>query len=286
MKQNTTAILLATYNGARYLREQIESLYAQTFTGWTLYVHDDGSTDGTQAILAEYARMKDNFVVLDYPGQHGAKANFLSLLRMVEARYYFFADQDDVWLPDKMERCMRQMLHTEQENVEKHADSAVLVCCDVCVVDERLQEMSPSLWKQAGTHPEFLNTFAAGAATPFVTGCTMLINRQARETVLWKQAGKATMHDAFITLCVLKAGGKVVPLYQPLMYYRQHGTNTLGAYRKEEDNIRHKFSHLHAVVKRNAEWWAMLRALNYGSLFKFLKYKYIYKQKCRKAKCS
>ena len=73
MEKTTTAILLATYNGARYLREQIESIYAQTYQDWTLYVHDDGSTDGTQEILAEYAKTKANFVVLDYPSQHGRK---------------------------------------------------------------------------------------------------------------------------------------------------------------------------------------------------------------------
>lgn len=101
MEKTTTAILLATYNGARYLREQIESIYAQTYQDWTLYVHDDGSTDGTQEILAEYANTKANFVVLDYPSQHGAKANFMSLLKMVEASYYFLQTKTTYGCPIK-----------------------------------------------------------------------------------------------------------------------------------------------------------------------------------------
>lgn len=101
MEKTTTAILLATYNGAHYLREQIESIYTQTYQDWTLYVHDDGSTDGTQEILAEYAKTKANFVVLDYPSQHGAKANFMSLLKMVEASYYFLQTKTTYGCPIK-----------------------------------------------------------------------------------------------------------------------------------------------------------------------------------------
>lgn len=89
MDKKTIAVLLATYNGERFLREQIESLYAQTIKDWTIYVHDDGSTDGTKAILDEYAEKKDNFVVLDYPSQKGASNNFFSLLKRVDASYFF-----------------------------------------------------------------------------------------------------------------------------------------------------------------------------------------------------
>lgn len=279
MEKTTTAILLATYNGARYLREQIESIYAQTYQDWTLYVHDDGSTDGTQEILAEYANTKANFVVLDYPSQHGAKANFMSLLKMVEASYYFFTDQDDVWLPNKIEVCMQQMLQTERENVNS-PQTPILVCCDVCVVDEALHPIAPSLWQYSGTHPEFLTTFAESAATPFVTGCTMLINHRVKEVVLWHKLSKAVMHDTFITLCALKAQGKVVPIFHSLMLYRQHGLNTLGAYSKTMNTWAYKLRHLKTVWHNHTAHWRMLKALGYGSWFKFMKYKRLYKKRC------
>ena len=278
MDKKTIAVLLATYNGERFLREQIESLYAQTIKDWTIYVHDDGSTDGTKAILDEYAEKKDNFVVLEYPSQKGASNNFFSLLKRVDASYFFFADQDDVWMSNKMEKCLGRMLQIEKSTISK----PVLVCCDACVTDEKLKVISPSLWERSGAHPEFLTNFNESAATPFVTGCTMLLNNAAKESVLWDVIEKATMHDAFITLCVFKAYGIVEPIRESLMYYRQHGENTLGAYSKDNSRLMYKLKHLKYVLKKDMALLRMLNALGYGSFFKFMKYKFVYKRKCSK----
>ena len=278
MDKKTIAVLLATYNGERFLREQIESLYAQTIKDWTIYVHDDGSTDGTKAILDEYAEKKDNFVVLDYPSQKGASNNFFSLLKRVNASYFFFADQDDVWMSNKMEKCLVRMLQIEKSTISK----PVLVCCDACVTDEKLKVVSPSLWERSGAYPEFLTNFNESAATPFVTGCTMLLNKAAKESVLWNVTEKATMHDAFITLCVFKACGIVEPIRESLMYYRQHGENTLGAYSKENSRLIYKLKHIKYVLKKDIALLRMLNALGYGSFFKFMKYKFVYRSKCSK----
>lgn len=278
MDKKTIAVLLATYNGERFLREQIESLYAQTIKDWTIYVHDDGSTDGTKAILDEYVEKKDNFVVLDYPSQKGASNNFFSLLKRVNASYFFFADQDDVWMSNKMEKCLVRMLQIEKSTISK----PVLVCCDACVTDEKLKVVSPSLWERSGAYPEFLTNFNESAATPFVTGCTMLLNKAAKESVLWNVTEKATMHDAFITLCVFKACGIVEPIRESLMYYRQHGENTLGAYSKENSRLIYKLKHIKYVLKKDIAFLRMLNALGYGSFFKFMKYKFVYRSKCSK----
>ena len=278
MDKKTIAVLLATYNGERFLREQIESLYAQTIKDWTIYVHDDGSTDGTKAILDEYVEKKDNFVVLDYPSQKGASNNFFSLLKRVNASYFFFADQDDVWMSNKMEKCLVRMLQIEKSTISK----PVLVCCDACVTDEKLKAVSPSLWERSGAYPEFLTNFNESAATPFVTGCTMLLNKAAKESVLWNVTEKATMHDAFITLCVFKACGIVEPIRESLMYYRQHGENTLGAYSKENSRLIYKLKHIKYVLKKDIALLRMLNALGYGSFFKFMKYKFVYRSKCSK----
>lgn len=279
MGKTTTAILLATYNGEHFLRQQLDSLYAQTLKDWTLYVHDDGSTDSTMAILDEYATRYDNIVLLEYPSQHGASANFFSMLQRVDASYYFFCDQDDVWMPEKIETSMARMRQEEAVGNGR----PVLVCCDACVTDEAMNVMSPSLWQQAGAHPEFLTNFDEAAATPFVTGCTMLINSEAKNSVLWDKTCKATMHDAFITLCVFRACGIVSPLHKSLMYYRQHGDNTLGAYSRKRGRLLYKLAHIGHVLKEDSALLAMLNALGYGSLFKFLKYKMLYKKRCRKA---
>lgn len=284
MKNNnadkTVAILLATYNGGRYLAEQLDSLFGQTVTAWTLYVHDDGSKDETVQILHDYAARHDNLVILDYPSQHGAKNNFLSLVRQVEADYYFFCDQDDRWVEDKVERQLRQMQQLEQTY---STDKPLLVFSDTYVADANLNVIHPSLWRLSGAHPEFLTTFDEAAATPFVTGCTMLFNRAGRAAIQWP-ATEATMHDAWITLCILKAQGVVFPIPSPLLFYRQHGSNTLGASDLSKHGLTYKLRHLKTVLRKDVALLRMLHALGYGSFFKFLKYKHIYKSRCRKAK--
>lgn len=276
MESTKTALLLATYNGERYLREQIDSLYAQTFTDWTLYAHDDGSTDGTVEILEEYEREHDSFVLLRYPSQHGSSGNFLSLLQQVDADYYFFSDQDDKWMPHKMACTMQRM-----QSMEAEGQRPVLVYSDVMVTDSSLNVISESLWKQSGLRPEFLNTFDECAATPFATGCTMLINRRAKDSVLWDKTDKATMHDAFIALCVLKAGGVVSPIREPLMYYRQHEGNVLGAVDASQNSVAYKLRHLGYILRKDYAILRMLHALGYGSVLKFLRYKWLYKKRCR-----
>lgn len=174
------------------------------------------------------------------------------------------------------------MLSTYAADRKSTISKPVLVCCDACVTDEKLKVVSPSLWERSGAHPEFLTNFNESAATPFVTGCTMLLNNAAKESVLWDVIEKATMHDAFITLCVFKAYGIVEPIRESLMYYRQHGENTLGAYSKENSRLMYKLKHLKYVLKKDMALLRMLNALGYGSFFKFMKYKFVYKSKCSK----
>ena len=108
MTNNSIAILMATYNGETYLKEQIDSLLAQTCQDWHLYVHDDGSKDGTVAIVKGYAEQyPEKVTLLDYPPQGGPCKNFLSMMEKVEAPYYMFCDQDDVWMPEKLCRFWR-----------------------------------------------------------------------------------------------------------------------------------------------------------------------------------
>ena len=134
MKQKTTAILLATYNGEKFLREQLDSLLQQTYSDWTLYIHDDGSTDSTKEIIKEYEQKYENITMLRYPSQKGAKNNFMSLLERVEANYYLFCDQDDVWRKDKVEKEMARMMVLEKDFPGK----PVLVFSDLYVVDINL----------------------------------------------------------------------------------------------------------------------------------------------------
>lgn len=267
---------MATYNGERYIKEQIDSLFSQTISNWTLYIHDDGSSDNTVGIIKEYMLFHDNIVLLDYASQHGAKENFFSLVKAVDADYYMFSDQDDKWCPYKIEKEIERMAQLEKE----YNNRPLLVFSDLYVVDKNLNLISPSLWQMSGARPEFLTTFNECAATPFVTGCTMLFNRDAKNAIIWP-VGKATMHDAWITLCILKRGGIISAIYEPLMYYRQHDGNALGASNKSNNSLFHKICNIRKIIKRDVAILKMLDALGYGGFFKFLKYKYIYKFRCR-----
>lgn len=269
------AILLATYNGEKYICEQLDSLIAQTFDNYTIYVHDDGSTDNTVNILKKYAEKHTNVKILDYPSQHGAKDNFMSLLKRVEADYYMFCDQDDVWRKDKVELEMQRMQGLEKEN----GDRAMLVFSDLYVVDNELNINEKSLWKKNCIRPELLTNFEEGGGFEFVTGCTMLFNNATKKIVNFEKVDKATMHDAWITLCVLKSEGIVSAIYDQLVYYRQHGDNSLGASDWSEHGRLYKLMNIFSILKRNYIHWQMLDALEYGSFFKYLKYKYLYRNK-------
>ncbi len=271
-----TAILLATYNGESFLREQIDSLYAQTFNDWTIYAHDDGSFDSSHEILAQYAATYDNFKILDYPCQHSAKNNFLSMLTQVDADYYLFCDQDDVWKTDKIEKEMKYMVDLELRTPEK----PIAVFSDLTVVDRDLGVIEPSMWDAIGIKPELLTTFECGGVFEYVTGCTMMFNRKAKECVIYP-APKATMHDTWAVLCILRQGGIVSAVYEPLVYYRQHGDNTLGASSRSHQRLIHKLRNISHIWYHDRNHWEMLKELGYGSFVKFLYYKYLHRRLCQ-----
>lgn len=272
MSNRKTAILMATYNGRQYIAEQIDSLLAQTDKDWTLYIHDDGSKDGTQEIINEYARKHENIVALDFDGGNGAKENFFKMLYAVDADYYMFCDQDDVWLPDKVEKTRAFMDSIEK----KHPEMPIVVFTDLQVVDKDLKMKAPSFFNYSGVHPQFLHTFADCAATPFTTGCTMMFNEKAKKCVVYP-APQANMHDEWITLCVLRNGGKAEALMTQTILYRQHEGNTFGAVGSKNRIAWEKLGKLEKVWQANKTRYQMLATLGYGSPLKFAYYKLKYK---------
>lgn len=270
MKQ--IAILMATYNGSTFIEQQIESLFAQTYANFSLYIHDDGSTDDTLDILHRYESKNDNVHILNYPSLHNAKDNFLSMTQKVAADYYFFCDQDDIWHNEKIAIEMLEM--EKMENL--YGDIPLLVFSDLRVVDNNLNLINNSLWQCGGVCPDLLSSFDAGAVFEYVTGCTMLFNKRACDSIIYP-AKSALMHDSWTTYCILKAGGIVKGIPTPLVSYRQHNNNSLGATKWSSYGICYKIIHLFKLFSNNYKHWKSLDDLHYGSFIKYLKYKYFYR---------
>lgn len=219
-------ILLSTYKGAKYLREQLDSILAQTYTDWRLLARDDGSTDETLRILQEYAEADKRISVLTDGENIGACRSFERLLTQCgDAAYYAFCDQDDVWRSDKLAISMDAMQQAEAA----HPGKPIVVHTDLQVADENMTEIAPSFWRYSNIQADLLDAHIRYLAIcNSVTGCAMLFNQAARDCSL-PMSADAYMHDAWIALMTAYHGGFVVPVHQTPVAYRQHGDNVLGA---------------------------------------------------------
>ncbi len=217
-------ILMGTFNGARYIREQIASIQAQTLSDWTLLVRDDGSSDNTVEIIEELARADDRIVLCrDDLGNLGVTANFGRLMQLARERtepWIAFADQDDVWLPEKLALSLAALPASA-------GAEPVLLHTDLQVVDAGLQLLHPSfLAYQHLRHvdAEPLNTLLVHN---FVTGCTMVMNRALLD-VATPVPPEAVLHDRWLAACAA-TWGRLLFLPQATLKYRQHGGNVRGA---------------------------------------------------------
>lgn len=218
----TISVAMATFNGARFLEAQFESIYAQSRQPDEVVVTDDGSTDGTVKILEKYAcchglkyRIHDRRL--------GAAHNFEKSLLLCSGDYIALSDQDDAWRVDKLERLYGNML--EQERLHGRA-WPILAYSDLTVVDENLNVISDSIWPLTGGFP-LRNSFNQLLSRNVVTGCATMIN-SALKTLALPFPSNIQMHDSWLGL-VAAALGTLSYLPCSLMLYRQHSGNTLGA---------------------------------------------------------
>jgi|TARA_R110001583_G_scaffold152131_1_gene303930 glycosyltransferase involved in cell wall biosynthesis len=225
MSNQVIQILLATYNGSNYIREQLDSLLSQTNKNWLLLIHDDGSTDSTMEIIKVYCNIHPERIFLLEDDIHfgNSKDNFSHLLAASTAEYVMFCDQDDIWLSDKIEKTFGLM----QDLVNDNKELPILVHSDLEVVDESLSSIAPSMFAYQGLSKS-INGLLQILVKNSVTGCTMMINRKAIQVSL-PMSSSAIMHDWWIAANVIKHHGIVGFVDKPLIQYRQHGSNSVGA---------------------------------------------------------
>jgi glycosyltransferase involved in cell wall biosynthesis len=223
----TVDILLATFNGARFLPELLESIEGQTHRDWRLIVRDDGSTDCSLSIIEGFAqRHGDRVRVLrDGRDRLGACANFAAVLEASDASYFMFCDQDDVWLPEKIAGLLRSMRQVEER---QGAETPILVHSDLIVVDDELHVLHPSFWRYSRLlDPRAPRRPARVIVQNFVTGCASIGNAALRGAAL-PIPTEARMHDRWVAL-VAAILGEIAEYEVPTLLYRQHQNNDIGA---------------------------------------------------------
>lgn len=210
-------ILLATYNGEKYLKEQIDSILHQTYPDFRLLIRDDGSTDKTLEIIRSYADPR--ITLLENRTNGGVIHNFSSLLQSSFAPYVFFADQDDVWAADKVEK-MLEVARAFDEG------KPLLLYHDMEVVDRNLKPIAPSFMRFAKLNPR-ASSLNRLLMQNNVTGAAALVNHALIEKAL-PIPSSAMMHDHWLAL-IASAFGDILYVNDRFIKYRQHGSNQLGA---------------------------------------------------------
>lgn len=235
MKKEKVDILLATYNGENYVSEQIDSILNQSYKNINLIISDDCSKDKTPQILEEYSKKDKRIKVIIQEENLGVVKNIEFLLKQVESPYYMLADQDDYWLPEKVEKSL--------ENLKNN--NADLVFGDLEVVDKDLNTMYKSfnnymlLTRKIN---KYIDSYKVNYLYNCVTGCTILSKKETIEKILpLPTNSKYLIHDHWIGLMV-SLNGKLAYMPEKYIKYRQHGNNQVGT-----EKISHGFKKLEQV---------------------------------------
>ena len=267
----SVCVLLSTYNGEKYLREQLDSLLAQEDTDLTVLARDDGSSDGTTAILNEYSSAHDNISWYRGPNLGPAKSFFDLIRNAPPAEYYAFCDQDDVWDPDKLKIAVGML---------EKADPATpnMYHSNLRIVDAGLH-----FYRLSHSKPYDQKTKYSVLAEDVATGCTMVFNRTAEELFRNHIPAYYSMHDSWVYL-VCRFFGTAVYDFDAHISYRQHNSNAIGTYlgKKTMDIYKERFLRLfnrelqpryHNACNFYEEFGDMLNEKDKKKVLKVVRYK-------------
>ena len=233
-------IILSTYNGEKYLTEQIDSIVNQEYKNWNLLIRDDGSTDSTIQIINKYEKKFPGNITLinDQEGNLGPALSFYKLLDWSAAPYVAFCDQDDIWDQSKLVNGLNMLGNHPR-------DIPLLYFSNVqCINEYGEVKGTPKIPKRI--------SFENAVVENVVYGCTIIINRTARDLLLAKKPTKLLMHDWWIYL-VVTAFGEVIFDNCPNIKYRLHSDNTVGLQKNNLiKNLRKIFPFINSLANENA----------------------------------
>ena len=234
--KETIDILMATYNGEKYLKEQIDSILNQTYKSINLIIYDDKSKDKTREILKEYEKKDDRIKVFYQEKNLGYVKNFEFLLKQVQSEVFMLSDQDDIWLPEKVEKTYEKL---KKENAD-------LAFGDLEVVDKNLETIYPSFndfMKLSRKIKKYINSYKLNYLYCCVTGCTLMLKKKWIPTIIpIPKESKYLIHDHWIGIMIGVNNGKSVYIPEKYIKYRQHGNNQVGT-----EKISHKFKKMEQV---------------------------------------
>lgn len=230
--RHKVSILLSVYNGESYLEEQLMSLVNQDYGDIHIYIRDDGSSDSSSTIIADFSKRYKFIHPLESKDNLGCAKSFLLLLEQVESDYYFFCDQDDLWLPNKVSDTLAQFCGNEP----------TLVHSDLMIVSASLEQINESFYSYQSINCEIASEKKRIIVQNYIVGCTVAINKQLRDMCVSVDFdhSKVAMHDWWIALIAIFFG-KVIYLNKKTIMYRQHDKNVLGAPNNTMSRYIHSF---------------------------------------------
>ena len=216
------SVAMATFNGERYLANQLDSILGQTYKNIEIIIVDDSSSDSTISIIHRYQNLHKNIRLTQNPLNLGIVKSFEIALNMCRGEYIALSDQDDVWFSYKIEKLLSSI------------GDCLLIHSDAVVVDEKMNVVSKTNF-ESRQKDKFKSEFIDYLISNNVTGCTALFPKRLLDLALPIPEG-FYIHDHYLAL-IASFYGSIKFLHEPLIYYRQHGSNSIGAKRPPFDKF-------------------------------------------------
>lgn len=220
-------VMLSSYNGMKFIGDQIDSIVNQNDVNVSINIRDDGSSDGTTSILEKYTT--SNLTWYTGPNLRPARSFMHLLENSSDYEYYSFSDQDDIWLPDKLSSAVNRL--------KQFDDVPALYFSQTKLVDEKLNDLPTDVINPDCSIEESLfETFA--------TGCTFVINKKLRDVVLRYKPAYISMHDYWIYRICISVGGVIYFDPNAHILYRQHADNVIGLKKNFKLSLKRRLNRL------------------------------------------